>query len=274
MFKSNLAARIFTCVVGIPALFALIFLLPQYNFIGLSIFVFILSLFGTMEMSRLLFGKTVFASYIVWILPVVAYLKSSVTDYALITLLSFLLFLQVGFGEKDDFKSSLAEGSKYVLLTVYPSYFLSFVIRLLALENISPYAIFLFLALVFVNDIFAYVFGMLFGKYTSHPFKASPKKSVAGFIGGFLCTIGCSLIYCTLLSDKVSNPTVMDMIILGMGMSVFANMGDLVESVFKRSAGVKDSGSIVPGRGGILDCIDSVIFSAPFFYLLYSGFAL
>lgn len=274
MLKSNLAARILTCVVGIPALFALIFLLPHYNFIGLSILIFVLSFLGTIEMSKLLFGKTVFASYIVWILPVVAYLKSSVTDYAFITLLSFLLFLQVGFGEKDDFKSSLAEGSKYVLLAVYPSYFLSFVIKLLALENISPYAIFLFLALVFVNDIFAYVFGMLFGKYTSRPFKASPKKSVAGFIGGFLCTIACSLIYCTLLADKVSNPTVMDMIILGMGMSVFANMGDLVESVFKRSAGVKDSGNIIPGRGGILDCIDSVIFSAPFFYVLYSGFAL
>lgn len=274
MFKSNLAARIFTCVVGIPVLFALIFLLPQYNYIGLSILIFVLSLFGTIEMSKLLFKKTVVASYIVWILPVVEYFKSSVTGYALISILSILLFLQVGFGEKDDFQSSLSDGAKYVLLTVYPPYFLSFVVRLLKLENISPYAIVLFLALVFANDIFAYVFGMIFGKYTSHPFKASPKKSLAGFLGGFLCTIALSFLYCTLLSDKVSNPTVADMLVLGMGMSVFANMGDLVESVFKRSAGVKDSGAVIPGRGGILDCIDSIIFSAPFFYIMYSGFAI
>ncbi|MCR5761188.1 MAG: phosphatidate cytidylyltransferase [Sphaerochaetaceae bacterium] len=272
MFKSNLAARIFTCVVGIPALFALIFLLPQYNFIGLSIFIFILSFFGSLEMSRLLFKKVVPAAYLVWILPVVEYFMSSVTGFTLITILSFLMFLQVILGEKDDFKNSLTEASKYVLLTVYPSYFLSFVVRLLSLEHVSSYAIVLFLALVFSNDIFAYVFGMLFGKYTAHPFKASPKKSVAGFIGGFICTIAVSVVYCFLLSDKVSCPSVVDSVFLGIGMSVFANMGDLLESVFKRSAGVKDSGNVIPGRGGILDCIDSVIFSAPFFYLMYAGF--
>ncbi|MCR4676718.1 MAG: phosphatidate cytidylyltransferase [Sphaerochaetaceae bacterium] len=273
MFKSNLAARIFTCVVGIPALFALIFLLPQNRFMPLSIFIFILSLGGSIEMSKLLFKKVVPASFLVWILPLVEYFLPQYTGFALIIILSVLLFTEVISGEKEEFKNSITNGAKLVLLTVYPSYFLTFLIRLLSLEHITPYAVVLFLTLVFGNDIFAYVFGMLFGKYTSHPFKVSPKKSMAGFIGGFVCCVGLSVLYCSLLSDKVSSPSLLQMILLGAGMSVFANMGDLVESVFKRSAGVKDSGNVVPGRGGVLDCIDSVIFSAPFFYLMYAGFA-
>jgi phosphatidate cytidylyltransferase len=114
------------------------------------------------------------------------------------------------------------------------------------------------LALIWLNDTGAYVFGMLFGKHRLYE-RISPKKSWEGAIGGTVVTI--VLGYC--MNFFVSALSRIDWVILSLLVSVFGVYGDLFESLLKRSAGVKDSGNLMPGHGGILDRMDSLLFIIP-----------
>jgi phosphatidate cytidylyltransferase len=114
------------------------------------------------------------------------------------------------------------------------------------------------LILIWLNDTGAYVSGMLFGKNKLFP-RISPKKSWEGFVGGTLATIISGFLMPGLMQilDKT------DWIVLAIIVSVFGVLGDLVESLLKRNMQVKDSGSIIPGHGGILDRFDSMLFAVP-----------
>lgn len=116
--------------------------------------------------------------------------------------------------------------------------------------------------LTWVNDSFAYIVGKNFGKQKLFP-RISPKKTVEGFLGGlfFACL---SSFFISKYTDTLSFT---NWLILAIIVSVFGTLGDLIESKFKRQAQVKDSGIIMPGHGGLLDRLDSVIFAAPFIYL-------
>jgi phosphatidate cytidylyltransferase len=112
------------------------------------------------------------------------------------------------------------------------------------------------------SDTFAYFFGIAFGK---HKFcSVSPKKSMEGAAAGF---IG-SIIVVALIATKALDFTVMQGITMGLGVGFFAPLGDLVESVLKRSFGIKDSGKLFPGHGGVLDRFDSLLFAVPVVYYL------
>lgn len=119
--------------------------------------------------------------------------------------------------------------------------------------------------LIWTNDTGAYIFGSILGKHRLY-FLISPKKSWEGFIGGFLLVIAVAY----LLSRFDSKLPAIDWIVLGIIISITSTLGDLVESMFKRSVNIKDTGNILPGHGGILDRIDALLFSAPFaFFYLY-----
>ena len=273
---NNLANRILTCIIGVPAVCALIFCLPQYNFIGLSLLIIILAASGSAEMSRMLFGKYSLAAFLSCAVCAVHYVqlvlnwKADAFSYLFLLSILIILGIEVKRGEADDFKSSITHVAKSLLLLIYPGYLLSFIIGMLALENTSPASVVLFLILVFSNDIFAYVFGMLFGRGHGNVFKVSPKKSMAGFIGGTLSCVGICYAYWAVMASFLPLVPVWTKAALALVISAAANIGDLAESVFKRSAGVKDSGNIIPGRGGILDSIDSIIVAAPFFYTFWN----
>jgi|ERR1051325_3178041 phosphatidate cytidylyltransferase len=113
--------------------------------------------------------------------------------------------------------------------------------------------------LLWSNDTFAYLVGRTIGK-TKLFERVSPKKTWEGTIGGVICTQGIAF----LLSIYFTQLTLRDWIIVGAIVSIFGTLGDLVESMFKRSLSVKDSGTILPGHGGILDRFDGVFLSAPF----------
>ena len=117
--------------------------------------------------------------------------------------------------------------------------------------------------LIWTNDTFAYIFGKYFGKNKLFE-RVSPKKTIEGFIGGLVVCIFAS--YILSLYFNFLTPT--QWLVTGVVMSVMGTIGDLVESKYKRLAGVKDSGSIMPGHGGILDRLDSVIFATPFLYFI------
>jgi phosphatidate cytidylyltransferase len=131
-----------------------------------------------------------------------------------------------------------------------------------------------FLCAVMINDAAAWFFGMLFGKKNRGIVAASPNKSAAGFIAGYAAAIGVC-VGASFLSPAAFTaarfPALLSGVILGLATGFAGTVGDLAESALKRSCGVKDSGALMPGRGGILDSIDSITFAAPVFYLLYNA---
>lgn len=126
-----------------------------------------------------------------------------------------------------------------------------------------------FFLLVWTNDTFAYLTGMMIGKHKLFE-RISPKKTWEGTIGGAIFTIlvGYIISICTANDDTIL------WVIAGVVIAPFATIGDLLESQIKRSLGIKDSGTILPGHGGILDRFDAALFAIPIFatwtYIFYN----
>lgn len=118
------------------------------------------------------------------------------------------------------------------------------------------------LAVVFVGDTCAYLTGVAIGKNKLAP-RISPKKTVEGGIGGLIGSAITGAICCNLWLPQVST---IQILILSIFAGLAAQMGDFFESMIKRIADVKDSGTIMPGHGGVLDRIDGVLFAIPVFY--------
>ena len=137
-----------------------------------------------------------------------------------------------------------------------------------SMSNVSgtynPLIVFCFLSLIWISDSAAYVFGVSFGKRPLLK-SVSPKKSVEGFVGGIIFSIILAIIFNFYLNTNFS---LIQWLIIGVLTSILGTLGDLVQSQFKREAGVKDSGKWLPGHGGLYDRMDSIIFTAPFIYLL------
>jgi phosphatidate cytidylyltransferase len=152
---------------------------------------------------------------------------------------------------------------RFLLTTFYLSS--SFVFMILIAnyyEEYNPSILLGSFILVWVNDSFAYLVGKNFGKQKLFEI-ISPKKTVEGFLGGLF--FSCVASYFIATFTETLNFT--NWLILSIIISVFGTIGDLIESKFKRQAKVKDSGVIMPGHGGLLDRLDSIIFAAPFVYL-------
>lgn len=116
--------------------------------------------------------------------------------------------------------------------------------------------------LIWVNDSFAYLVGKSIGR-TKLLLAVSPKKTWEGTIGGFIFTLGAA--YIMAQYEPILKPE--QWMILAAVIVITGSIGDLIESKLKRGAGVKDSGAILPGHGGMLDRLDSLVFAAPFAYL-------
>jgi phosphatidate cytidylyltransferase len=130
--------------------------------------------------------------------------------------------------------------------------------------NHYQYAFGLILALFgfnWTNDTGAYLFGITLGRHRLFE-RISPKKSWEGACGGVACVVAISFLFAYLMPYI----SLLNWIVLGLLVCVFGIYGDLIESLLKRSAGVKDSGTLLPGHGGFLDRFDAVIFSIPPFF--------
>jgi phosphatidate cytidylyltransferase len=123
-----------------------------------------------------------------------------------------------------------------------------------------------FIALVVLSDVGGYVAGVLFGRHPMAP-TVSPKKSWEGFCGSALfCAVGGAVTFSTLLDGAAAWQGAL----VGLAVMVTATLGDLGESMIKRDLGIKDMGSLLPGHGGIMDRLDSLLPAAPVAYLLLS----
>ncbi|MBP3681795.1 MAG: phosphatidate cytidylyltransferase [Rikenellaceae bacterium] len=146
--------------------------------------------------------------------------------------------------------------------TILPALQVALPIAMLALlpalgEGYNAWRVVAFFSIIWANDVFAFLVGITLGRHRLCE-RISPKKSWEGFIGGIVAAMGVALLAAHLLDEDMA-------IWAGMGIltALAAVAGDLVESMFKRAAGVKDSGAIMPGHGGWFDRFDAVLMAAP-----------
>ncbi|MDO4727837.1 MAG: phosphatidate cytidylyltransferase [Bacteroidota bacterium] len=128
----------------------------------------------------------------------------------------------------------------------------------------TPSKLLVVFVLIWFNDTFAYLFGKFFGKRKLLE-KISPKKTIEGFVGGALIAVFMG----AMIGMYIFQQSALIWAIITIIIVIFATLGDLVESKFKRMANVKDSGNLMPGHGGILDRLDSIIMVSPFIFILY-----
>ena len=168
----------------------------------------------------------------------------------------------------DNIKKELNVVSKYLFVIGYLLFPFIIITKIpFGTRGYNPKIIIGIFILIWTNDTFAYIVGKSIGKHKLFE-RISPKKTIEGFVGGIIfATIAGFLISKYYIEGSKFNQYIWIGFALIVG--VFGTIGDLIESKFKRIAGVKDSGKIMPGHGGILDRLDSVIFVAPFIFLFY-----
>ena len=166
----------------------------------------------------------------------------------------------------------ISTSSKYLYLLGYIILPFVFITKIsFGINDYNPKIIIGLFILVWTNDTFAYIVGKSVGR-TKLFEKISPKKTVEGFLGGIVFAILAGYLiskYYIRANPQFSEKSILIWISIAIIVGIVGTTGDLIESKFKRIAGVKDSGSIMPGHGGILDRLDSVIFVAPIIFLFY-----
>ncbi|MFD2939079.1 phosphatidate cytidylyltransferase [Flavobacterium notoginsengisoli] len=171
-----------------------------------------------------------------------------------------------------DSVQKISTSSKYLYLLGYITLPFLFIVKIsFGTHDYNPKIIIGLFVLIWTNDTFAYLVGKSMGKHKLFE-RVSPKKTIEGFLGGVVfAALAGFLISKFYIQPKAefSNMSILIWTTIALIVSIFGTIGDLIESKFKRIAGVKDSGSIMPGHGGILDRLDSVIFVAPIIFLFY-----
>ena len=150
-----------------------------------------------------------------------------------------------------------------VIYTALPFGFALGLPKFSSIDNTFTLEVFFLFILIWSSDTFAYFTGKFFGKHKMAP-KISPKKTWEGFAGGVVLTLILGFFVEKYFPELRGN-----WMVVGVLVAVFGPLGDLVESQLKRNFGVKDSGNIIPGHGGILDRLDSFIICAPVVYLYF-----
>ncbi|MCQ2789176.1 MAG: phosphatidate cytidylyltransferase [bacterium] len=192
-----------------------------------------------------------------------------------LTLCSVVAFLWVLFKGRQPY---IANAATTILGFIYSGWFPLHLLSIRGINSDYPlgllklniqndglgFVIFLFVT-VLLTDTGCYYFGKKFGKHKLAP-TVSPKKTIEGSIGGAFCAVVGALVVGHFINLGIYNT-----IILGLLCTIFAQIGDLCESLIKRDAGVKDSGDLLPGHGGFLDRTDSYVFTIPvmYYYLNY-----
>lgn len=246
-----------TAAVALPLLIALI---VKGGIALFAAFITVVAFIGLSEFYRMVLpGRNVEAA-------AVALLGASLTVTPLyadalllpgLTLLLIVAALSLLFRFRDIHQAA----QEWALLSaglLYVPLFLSQLVLLRAEPHGSLW-ILLLLVIVMAGDSAAYYFGSAFGRHKLYP-AVSPNKSIEGALGGLAGSVAGAFIAKLTFFPQLG---VMDCIVTALVLGVLGQLGDLFESLLKRSCGVKDSGAIVPGHGGMLDRLDSILFAAP-----------
>ncbi|MDD5634614.1 MAG: phosphatidate cytidylyltransferase [Candidatus Omnitrophica bacterium] len=226
--------------------------------------------FFKMVENRGIFVYKYFGTVVGTLIPVVIYLGSGLPDLKnlepFLIVVASLFALTLQFARKDKAHDHLISTALTVFSLFYISWFFSFFIKLKFLENGSNLVAFLILVTKSA-DMGAYFIGRSFGKSELIP-RISPKKTKEGTIGGIVM----SLFVAIVIGPFLTGFSFMHLFILGLVLATLGQVGDLAESLIKRDCSVKDSGTYLGGIGGILDLIDSLLFTVPIFYFYVKAF--
>ena len=275
---SNLTQRVLTAVVGVPLLYFILYL----GGIPFLILILLVILFGNIELFKLLEAKGIQTERELGIafslaLGIAAYFGyfyfAVVFSFAVIII--FLLALR-----RQDLSNAIIALSTGFFAIIYIGWFLSHAILLRNIDhnsNLKTYVetvqghsdigffyIFLVVSCTFLNDTGAYFIGRWKGKRKLIP-HVSPGKTLEGTIGGIISSAIAAIVGNLIFKSPIEYHWV---VLFGLVIGIVAVLGDLTESLIKRSAEAKDSGGILPGHGGILDRFDSLIFTFPVSYYM------
>ncbi|HNZ92679.1 MAG TPA: phosphatidate cytidylyltransferase [Rectinema sp.] len=274
-------ARLLLFFVGFPLLILSLFFLQFANYIVISGILLIVQFLSSKELRNMLTRASLpdtgdLATFIGLIPSVLTFIScilyGSLLETAFVLFISWsfclmLLLIPLVFQKKNSFPDLIKQAASIALVHCYTALLPGFLIFIVSGFPNSQNTIISFALLTFGNDSLAW----FFGKYLARKrnlLDVSPNKSISGFIGGTIGSIVAAFIGLGPIAGAWKPSGIAYILLslsLGLGMAFFVIVGDLFESALKRSAGIKDSGSIVPGRGGILDSFDSLYFSAPFF---------
>jgi phosphatidate cytidylyltransferase len=183
-------------------------------------------------------------------------------DIIVPTLLATLVgIISVPLLSRSPLEQSLRDGA----MTMFGVLYLGLTLGALSMTRLLPlgeWLIFFLLLVTWASDTGAYVVGTLYGRHRLAP-TISPKKTIEGLVGGLIGAIMVAYAARWWFLPELSG---LDCLVLATLLTITGLWGDLTESAMKRSVGIKDSGGILPGHGGMLDRLDSLLFSAPAFY--------
>lgn len=281
---NKVVKRLLTFFIGIPLVIA-ITLLDFHNYLALNIAVSVFAVLGCNELYNMfatqakMFPKWLLllltfsihaTAYLFEFLKIDMIVNIWVMIFEVILLMGIESFCHKNNKQNNEQTNLFGESIKKISYSSFILFYVGFMATLISyisyIENNATYFLILFFLISFSTDSFAWFFGVLFGKNNRGFIAASPNKSIAGFVGGILTTLVISILI-KYFFPNVFTGSYYKIVIISLATSIGAIVGDLFESVIKRSAGFKDSGSIIPGRGGVLDSIDSLLISGPIFYL-------
>ena len=190
---------------------------------------------------------------------------------------SFLILFVLGLCVRQFVSKRNGAGLVAIALTLFGLMYVPWLLNFIQKISFFPfppgsppdagkYFLLYFILITKFSDMGAYVVGSLIGRHKMIP-RISPGKTWEGFVGAIVVSTAASLLFVQIFGAKMVGMNYLHATILGVVLSVAAVIGDLIESLFKREAGVKDSGKLFPGIGGILDLLDSLLFNAPLMYL-------
>lgn len=186
---------------------------------------------------------------------------------------SFLILFVLGLCVRQFLSKSNTRGIIAISTTLFGLMYVPWLLNFMQKINFFPglgsngkFYVLYFILVTKFSDTGAYAVGSLIGKHKMIP-RISPGKTWEGFFGAIAVATGASVLFAHIFADKMSGMDWKHAVLLGVLMSITSVIGDLIESLFKREAGVKDSGKLFPGIGGILDLLDSLLFNAPIMYL-------
>jgi CDP-diglyceride synthetase len=250
--------RTLSALIGAPLLLGLTYLGGPY----IAFLVAVLSLLALWEFMKIgehmgtpTWTKQMTALTVVWLITMFIGNREWMCSVLVFSLLLALGRLALGYP-----KTSLTETTYNLLAFLYTVVLLSHLYLLRQLSG-GLELTFLTFFLVWATDTGAYLIGKGFGRHPLAP-QVSPKKTVEGSLGGIVLSVVVAMVYWSFFG-KVSW---FIYLLLAVIVGISAQIGDLFESALKRSAGVKDSGTLIPGHGGILDRFDSLIFAIPLVY--------
>ncbi|MBN2011173.1 phosphatidate cytidylyltransferase [candidate division KSB1 bacterium] len=270
---SNLGRRALVALFGIPLIVSCLYL-GGWFLVALVLIINSVSQFEFYKLAKLKAAHPIQipAMIIGFFIPILFYLKGlpSLAPYLALTFV--ILFIFELFRTRPN---ALLNVATTVMGIIYPVVFFSFFILIREFPKTAdiPYVngglfIIAFVVIIWICDTAAYFVGRMIGKHKLY-YRISPNKTIEGAIAGFIGAILTALLFFWLFPEVV---TLKQALILGAGLGIFSQLGDLVESAFKRDAGVKDSSAILPGHGGFLDRFDAPIISAPLIYFCLTLF--